>query len=306
MITILLTNLLPLYILIALGYIAGRWLKADLESFASVLIFILAPIVFFGAIVQIEFTPAYLLLPVILGAMGISIAVGSLYITKRYFTGNEPNLIAMLQAAGNTGYFALPLILVLFGAEGAAIYMLGNIGIAISQTTVGYYFGARGNHSIRESIIKVLKLPSPHMLWVALLWQSLNLPFPPIAVTYWEHFTGAWIIIGIMLIGMALGKYRSMAIDKKLLGWLFGIKFIIWPLIAYGFVLLDKLVLGLFDNDVHIMILIIGIVPLPANGTSYALHLKVKPEEATVAILLSTIFALFYIPAVFWLLGISI
>ena len=42
--------------------------------------------------------------------------------------------------------------------------------------------------------------------------------------------------------------------------------------------------------------ILMSIVPLAANTIALASDLDVHPEEATIAVFLSTIFALFYIP----------
>lgn len=45
------------------------------------------------------------------------------------------------------------------------------------------------------------------------------------------------------------------------------------------------------------MMLLISACPLAANTVAFATLLKTEPEKAGVAVLLSTVFALFYIPA---------
>ena len=62
----LLTNLLPLYILIGMGFVAARYLKVDRQSLASLAIFMFMPIVVFGFVVNLEFQPSYILLPIVI------------------------------------------------------------------------------------------------------------------------------------------------------------------------------------------------------------------------------------------------
>ncbi len=54
-IEILIVNIIPLYCLIGLGYIAGRWLDVNIHSIAQTLIFLIAPIVTFGAMTRLKF-----------------------------------------------------------------------------------------------------------------------------------------------------------------------------------------------------------------------------------------------------------
>ena len=175
--------------------------------------------------------------------------------------------------------------------------------MTLAEITTGYYIGARGNHSVRDSLIKLLKLPALHAIWLALLWNAADMTLPAIAVEWWEKFTGAWVIIGMMLIGVALGKVETFRVDFKLIGWLSVVKFILWPAAAIGLVMFDIAFLGLLDRPAQIILIVMGTVPLAGNTVAYATQLDILPGEAATAILASTLLALVYIPAIFWLVA---
>ena len=296
MTTLLLENLLPLYILIGLGYIAGRWLDVNLHSLATVAIYILSPVVVFGAILKIDLAPSYLLLPVIIYTIAAGIAFAAYKISHRQLKTNIANLIGMASGTGNTGYYGLPIVLALFGPDAAGVYLLMNLAIILNELTVCYYIGARGHHTMQDSLKKVVRLPALHAAWLALLCNILNVHMPEVFDTYWHHFTGAWVVIGMMLIGVGLAKIDTLRPNKALLGWLFGFRFIAWPLLSAGFVALDRAVFKLYGQDIHTMIILMGLVPLAANTVAFAGTLKLPAGEAAMAVLLSTLFALFYLP----------
>lgn len=301
--TLLISNLFPLYILIGLGYIAGRFMDVNVASVAKILIFILMPFVAFGAVAKIDFQAEYLLLPVFV--VGISIATANIshIVAGRLFTGKYPSLIGMASATGNTGYFGLPLIIAILGEEAAGIYLIMNFGVVMSEITLAYYIGARGNNSVLESIKKVLALPVLYAILLGLVAnQTIADDLPPVFDQYWHHATGAWIILGMMLIGVALGKLPRLELNVKLLSYLSVVKFIIWPLAMLGLIMLDINVMHLFDAQIYTMFVIIGVVPLAGNIVAYAAELDVHPEEAAMTVLLSTFFALLYIPLVFFIL----
>ena len=66
MTVLLLGQLVPLLILIGLGYVAGRWLQVQAHALAMIAIYFLAPVVNFGGVAQLKFQSAYLLLPPLL------------------------------------------------------------------------------------------------------------------------------------------------------------------------------------------------------------------------------------------------
>ncbi len=293
----LITNIIPLYILIALGYIGGRWLDLNLHSMAIVAIYILAPFVNFGAMAQLQFDLHYLILPILLFGFSGMVGMGMYLFAHRRWKNNSANLIGMGSVSGNTGYFGLPLILVLFGPEWAGLYLFMSMSVLLNEVGLGYYFGARGHADVKGAILRVLKLPVIYGILLGLLANAADFTMPDVMMRYWTYASGAWIFIGMMLIGVALGKMQKLEFDARLLRWLFTAKFLIWPLGGISFVLFDLHMLHGFDATIHQMILIFTTVPLAGNLVAYAATLNLHPERTAAAVLASTVFAILTVPA---------
>ena len=293
---LLAANIFPLYILIALGYIAGRKMDVHLHSMATIAIYFLAPMVSFGAMLQLQFDPTVLLLPVIMFAVSAVIGFCVYKTAPKFWKDTTSNLISMASTTGNTGYFGLPIILALFDVKYVAVYMIMNLGLTIAELTLGYYFGARGHADMKGSIIKVLKLPTIHGVWIGLLLNYMNVEPGALFLRYWNYAVGGWIIIGMMLIGVALGRQPKLELDFRLMRWLFASRFLLWPLAGAFVVGADMLVFHLFDSTIYKMISIFVAVPLAGNLVAFATNLNLHPERAAGAVLVSTILALFTIP----------
>jgi predicted permease len=291
-ISVLIENMVPLYILILLGYLSGYFLDVKLESLAKVAIFILSPVVIFGAITNLKLEQSYIALPFIIYFISLSIAFSAYKLSKIHFKDNMANLIGMTSGTGNTGYFGLPIIIALLGQEALGIYILMNVGIIFYEVSFGYYIGARGNHHIKDSIKKVLSLPAFHAAWIAIIVNLFNIPLPNTFYTYWEYFTGAWIVIGMMLIGIALSHIKNKQFNFEMIGWMFFFKFIVWPSTMVLLILIDKTYLYLFNNDIYTMFLLLGLVPHAANTVAYASELNIKPEAAAMVVISSTLFSM--------------
>jgi len=294
---LLISNIIPLYILIGLGFISGRWLDVNLHSMAIIAIYILAPIVNFGALARMEFTPEYVLLPVLIFLASSIIGVISYNLARATWRNNIANLIGMASVVGNTMYFGLPVVLALLGPEWAGVYALINLGIFLNEVGLGYYFGARGNATLKGALIKVLKLPVVHAIWLGLLYNLSGFDLPESFLRYWNYAIGAWVFIGMMIIGVALGKLDKLEIDWRLILNLFVPKFVAWPLVGFGIVLADLHYMHWFGSEVHTMLVIITAVPLAGNLVAYAATLKLHPEKAAAAVLISTILGIFTVPA---------
>jgi predicted permease len=300
---ILIANILPLYILIALGYIAGRWLDVNLPSMATIAIYIIAPIVNFGAMAKLEFTPGYISLPVVFFIVSALIGMATYKIATAIWKNNNANLIAMSSVTGNTGYFGLPLVLALFGPQWVGVYMLMNLGVLLNEIGLGYYFGARGHADVKGALMKVIKLPVIHAIWLGLVFNMLDFPLPDVFTRYWTFATGAWVFIGMMLIGVALSKQPRLELDGRLMRWMFASKFIVWPLIGAGIIAGDHFIFHIFDPVIYSLVAIFTSVPLAGNLVAFAANLNLHPERTAGAVLVSTVLALGTVPVAVLITG---
>lgn len=300
----LLTNLLPLYILIGMGFIAARCLKVDRQSLASLAIFMFMPVVVFGFVVNLEFQPSYILLPLVIFAVSVITGLGFLAIGRKVYGDSTANLMAMCCSMGNTGYFGLPLIFLFFNEQQTAIYIFMMLGGSVYEATFGYYLAARGAFDVKTSLRKLAKFPGLYAITAGIIVNRLGLEPPELFWTYWGYFKGAYVVLGMMIVGAALAGVEKLVFGPRFMTLVFLGKFVAWPVLVYAFVLFDEHVLRWYGQDIHNLILIMSLVPPAANIAAFAAQMNLKPEKAATTILAGTVFALVYIPAMIWLLGI--
>ena len=96
--------------------------------------------------------------------------------------------------------------------------------------------------------------------------------------------------------GIGLAGLTQFKLDFKFVGKTFLAKFLVWPLLIFLIVALDRAFLGLYDPISHQALILISIVPLAVNTVIMASLMKSQPERAAATVLLSTLFALFYVP----------
>ncbi|MEM6780611.1 MAG: AEC family transporter [Pseudomonadota bacterium] len=300
---LIIANIIPLYILIALGYIAARKMDVNLNSIARLLIFFFAPFVTFGAILNIELNPAYILLPFILFGISTFITLTSYRIAQPIYKDGNANLIGAGGVNGNTIYFGIPIVMALFGPTGVGIWVLMNLGPSINNFTLSYYLTARGNFSVRESVRKVLTLPTLHAAILAIIFNIMNFEMPDIGVQYWEYVTGGYVVLGMMMVGIALGKQARFEFDLKLISGFFLSKFIYWPLCLFALIFFDVYVLQLYSRDIHILLALYSAMPLIGNLVAYAAENNLHPERAATAVLVSSIIAIVTIPLAYFVVN---
>lgn len=294
----LLLKLIPLNIVIALGYVAARVLGAQKETIAKLLLYIISPVVIFYGVAQTELKPALLLLPVMFFIIPTLICFLFLLLGRLVFKSNDntKNLLAFMAGSGNAGYFGLPVALLLFGQQALGPVVLCVMGYIVYESTIGFYITARGNHTAKESIMKIIKLPAMYAFALGMIFNVANVPLGEFVTVTLESFKSAYSIFGMMIIGMGLERVNFGSFDFRMLSTSFLAKFVIWPLLMAGIILIDKTFLHLFEARIYEVLFLMSIVPLAANTVTFATELKLHPEKASLAVLLSNVIALFYIP----------
>jgi predicted permease len=292
----LLTQLLPLYITIALGWVAGRYLQASGGHIAGIMLYIITPSVIFAGVMQAPLSPSVILLPVMVFGFCTLIALSHLYVARRWVKDSTASLIPLSVGTGNSGYFGIPVALLLFGTEGLSIYILCMLGTTLFETSVGFYLAARGRFGIRDCMIKVARLPSLYAFLLGVILNMNNISIANALQPLFDNLRGAYSILGMMIIGMSILSFRGLVGSARFTLLAFAGKFISWPLLALSFTWLDAHWLGIYDLAVHQALFLLSITPVAANTVVIASILKTHPQQAAGTTLLSTLFALAFIP----------
>jgi len=292
----LFAKIFPLYLMIGLGYGASRGLHVARESIAPLLIYIISPVVVFTASLNVKITPEVLAFPWFIFLVSAALCVLFFWVGKFIWTDATRNIFAFSAGTGNTGYFGIPLAMLLFEPDVVNLYIFTMLASLLYESTIGFYIIARGIYTWRESLRKVVRLPSLYALHVGLLCNAFGW-LPSIEImAFMEYFKGTFAILGMMMIGMGLKGVRDKGIDFTFIGMTFFIKFVVWPLVIFALIYVDKTWLGLLNEGLYKVMFVFAVVPLAANAVSMAVLLKAAPEKASLAVLLSTLFSLVSIP----------
>ncbi|MDR1461517.1 MAG: transporter [Campylobacteraceae bacterium] len=289
-------KIFPLYINITFGYLASKKLGVAREMIAPLIVYIIAPVVVFGATFQVKLDKNIVLIPLIIFAISAGLCFLTFFISKKIWQDRTKNLVAFSAGTGNTGYFGIPLAFILLSPDAANIYVLALVMSFLYEYTIGFYIISRSSYTFSQSMIKIVKLPVIYAAAAGLTCNILNVDFGNGFVNYLDSFRGAYSTLGMMMVGMGLIGIKEIGMDMKFIGMTFFAKFIMWPLVALLTAFLDKNFFHVLNEDAYNVIFVYSIVPMAANTVIMATLFKVKPEQASLAILLSTLFAFFTIP----------
>ena len=301
---ILLMKIFPIYINIVLGYFSTKFLDVKRESVASILIYILGPIVVFSATLSVKINMSILFLPVFFYIFCSVLAFVSLYAFRKSWNDPTGNILAFSAGTGNTGYFGITLAIIFFPPYLADIYIFTVLASFLYESTTGFYVTAKGNFTVKESFNKMLKLPILYAFILGIALNLLGVGIPDVVSSYTAQFKGAYGILGMMMVGMGLmGLKKGSDLDIKFISITFILKFIFWPLAILGVIYIDREFFMFLNEELYKVMFLFAIVPLAGNTVTYAVLLNAKPEKASFTVLISTIVSIIYIPIVLALYG---
>lgn len=296
-------HLLPLYGLIALGYMVGKTQDLDVKPIATLMLYAVLPVVMFGATATMDFTVEYFLPPFIIASICI-IASCTVYFGSGQVWGRDDkrhNLLGMLGVSANATYFGLPVAMAVAGDEWLSVYMVMCLPLFILDCTLSYYFAARGDFTVRESLERVAKLP---IIYGAILGGIVNIfgfELSDSLFEYWTRFTGTMVVLGMIMIGAALAQMDRLRFDWSFFTGVAILRYLIWPILGMTWVFIDLNILHMLPATVHTLIILICACPLAANNVAYAAKLDLYPALTAMMVMITTCIAIAFIPLMLWL-----
>ena len=300
---ILISNVLPLYGLIFLGFIVGKFTDLDVKPIATIIIYAILPVVMFGATATMEFTAQYFLPPIIISSISIIASTTGYLIAGKILEDGDKrqNLIGLLSVGANATYFGVPIALAIAGNEWLGVYMVMVMPIFIFDASLGYYFGVRGDFNIKDSLMRVAKLPIIYGAVLGLIVNAVDFEPTQLFMDYWERFTGTLIVLGMMMIGAGLSQMDKFSFDWKFFTGIALIRYIMWPILGFTWVFIDLNFLHLLPDTIHMFVILVCACPLAANTVAYATKIDLFPALTSCMVLVTTILALAFIPFMLWL-----
>lgn len=295
-------KILPLYFSILLGFFSTKFFDCSKDTIAKILLYILAPLIVFNATISVEMNSSILFLPFFFFVLSIIIAFTTLPLFYKIFKDNSANVLSFSVATGNTGNLGIPVAILFLSADMVNVFIFTVLASILYQNSVGYYITAKSNFTIAQSLLKVIKLPVLHAFILGVILNLLGFKIPDIFADYTNYLKGSYAILGMMLLGMGMENLKtSGGFDLKFIGIALFVKFIVWPVLVLFFIYLDSSFFHFLNKELYLVMFIFSIVPLAGNTVTIATILNVKPEKMSLAVFISTLISLFYIPFMLYL-----
>jgi hypothetical protein len=281
---------LPLYLYVILGIIAGRFLSVESQPIARLTIYLLTPIIIGGYVAQVPFQLTLLALPLAVFTVAAIVSfiawaiIGSIPSIRPYRS--------LLGASGgmlNSGYFGISIAGSIIGADQLGTYMLAIFGLTLFEYIIGAYLINRHVASPKESFKRLIRLPGLYACLFGLLISALGIHISAIALTTLSTLKSAYVVLGMMMLGLVLSQ-RRLQLNIHFLSAAFIVRFGVWFGATSLLLIVDRATLGLLAPPISQSILwLMGFLPIGANVIAYAVDAEASPEQIAPAVVLSTL-----------------
>lgn len=279
--------IVAIYVFVLLGFGAKQIFGAQLHerTLTIVSIYLLQPFLTIWGLTRKPFDYSSLTLPLsylalTFLALGIVLFFGYL----RFSDPRDRSLLSMNATVGNTGNIGLPIVLAIYGEE--ALYHASLIAIANTFFVyiIGVYFYSRGQFSLKESLLNIVKLPIIWAAIFALLWSMGGVAIPSAFDHPLKMGAYAALVLQLILLGTYLCAIHAKEINPALLSWSVGGKLLFVPLLSL--LLIPLLPFSILTKTVLFLQLC---VPMAVNNVSLAALYDCKPEQVAAAVFVSSL-----------------
>ncbi len=298
---ILIEILLPIFLLVTIGFVLQKKLKMDVRTFTKINMFIFIPAVLFTKVYNTEVTLQFFgtVFAYILGIEAAMFLLGEFIARVFKYPRSIKKAFSNSLLFFNSGNYGLPLVELVF--KGNPLATTVQIFIMLIQNITGNTFGvfqaSTGNSGYKKALKSILLMPSPYVLAVVLVIKLLHVKVPDFIMVPLNYISGGFIAIALITLGVQLAGIKFDFRFRDILLSCF-IRLMLSP--ALGFLLV--LLLGV--KGVMAQSLILGAAtPTAVNTAIIAKEFDNEPEYSSQIVFVSTIFSTFTISAIIFIIG---
>ncbi|NRF92306.1 AEC family transporter [Paenibacillus frigoriresistens] len=298
---ILVNNIVPISIMIAIGAAMYRAFQIDIKTLSKLNFYVFSPALVFVKLYESEMNLHVLMQVLLFFVLFFSLLFASIEVIIRLKKMQRGMRIAMRNSVifYNSANYALPLNQTVFA--GNAYTLSIQIVIMIMQTlipnTYGIYTLNAHKSTWKATMKTILSLPVIYAIPIALLLRYFHLPVPGTIHIPLQYISNAFMATALLTLGVQLGGMKwefhfSNVLVSNIL------RLAIGPLLGFFVVWL----LGIEGITAKALILSCA-VPTSLSSVLLAIEYENEPEFSSQAVFTSTLFSMFTIPVVIFCLN---
>lgn len=288
--------IVPLSIPVIVGALLGRFKNLDTKPLLTLYLYFLSPAIILDtlATADISFDGVYKTLAFSLLNLFLLWALANVLGIILKLASPELAGLTLVSTFTNSVNYGLPLVLLAFGQLGldkASVYVIGQMVIV---NTLGVYFAARSQFSVKNAVRSVFSLPAIYAAILALGLRAFHLHMPHEVASGVAMVAGAYSPVVLAILGAQMVKVRVAQVERKLQSafWTgLTVRLCLAPLIAYlGLTILH------ITGPLFSVLLILASMPVAVNAVVLAERFNASADLVSRCILWTTLASFLVLP----------
>jgi predicted permease len=292
----LLQVIVPLSIPVIVGALLSRFKNLDIKPLLTLYLYLLSPAIILETLTtaEISFGDVYKTIAFCLLNLILLWAVANIIGKILKFPPSEIAGLTLVSTLTNSVNYGLALVLLAFGQLGlekASVYVIIQM---IIVNTIGVYFAARSQFSVKNAVKSVLSLPAIYAAILAFVLRTFELHLPEGVEKGVALVAAAYSPVVLAILGAQMASVAVIELERKMQTafWAgMAIRMLLAPLLAC---------IGLYFLNVtgtlYAVLFILASMPVGVNAVILAERFQASPKFVTKCILWSTLASFFVLP----------
>ncbi|MGE5701311.1 MAG: AEC family transporter [Clostridia bacterium] len=288
--------MIPLSIPVTVGALLGKYKQLDTKPLAVLYMYVLSPAILLDTLNRADISSADVTKTVAFSILNLLMlwVVARLIGRLLRLPAAEEAGLTLVSTFTNSANYGLPLILLAFGEAGldkASVYVITQI---IIVNTIGVYYAARSQFSVRSAIRSVFALPSIYAAILALFLHVFDLHFHAGIEKGIALVAGAYSPVVLMILGAQMVKVKGASTEQPVRNgfWLgMTVRLLLAPLLAC----LALSILHI-DGTLYAVLFILSAMPVAVNAVVLSERFQASPQLVSKCIVWTTVASFFVLP----------
>lgn len=283
------SDILPIFVLAAIGFLLARHAGVDARSMSQVTFNALSPCLVFHLLVTStisgsDFGRMALFCVLVMSTIGVLARLAALALRL-----DRPDTIALMLVVifSNGGNYGLPVALFAFGSEGLAFASVYFVTSSVLTYTAGVFLAASGRRTIGQALWGVTRVPTIYAVAAAFIVLGLRVPLPDAVLRPVSLLSDAALPLMILVLGMQLER-ASRPARMSVVATAVALSLLATPLLGWIY----ARTLGLEGAALQAAVLQAS-MPAAVVTTILALQYEVAPSFVTSVVVISTVLSPF-------------
>ena len=302
---ILMNNVLPLSVMIAIGVIMMRAFHLDIKTLSKLNFYVFSPAIIFKLLYTTNITLAVMGSVLLFFVLFMVLQYGVLEIVVRLRRYNAGKRAAMRNSVlfYNSANYGIPINQLAFGGnpDTLAIQVIIMMMQSLIPNTYGIYSVNAHRSDLRAIWRTILSMPIIYVIPLALLLRFFAVPVPQFVETPIDYMADAFIGTALLTLGVQLGSMKWQ-INRSLLADV-GISSFLRLLAGPALAALIVWGLGI-EGMMAAALIVSSAVPTSLSSVLLAVEFDNEAEFSSQAVFLSTLLSVFTVTLVIFMLQI--